>query len=598
MGGGDPETSLTGPARASFAVPRSIRAFRGGVSPDGQTLLIGANRRNPDGSEDPVSRIYRRAINDYEVTPVPGTDRVQQGVVSADGKWMAVITPVSEQSTQRQLVRLPIDGSSPPVKIATAGDNWNVLTWLENGDFLISLSSLTTFVRLPRGSETPGPEIPFDLGGRSAGAAFGLPLPGDRGVFVSVDIYHAQGWSREAWVLDLKTDKMHRLVENAGSIAYSPTGHIVFARGDTLMAAPFDLDRLALTGDVTALSRDLRIAAAWEHGEFTLSKNGTLVFMPGGLVGVDRRLISVDAAGTVTPFGSERRTFEQFPAVSRDGGRVAVVLANDRGNWEIWTADQNRPVLTRTVSLPNADAAVPIWAPGGQRLAFTRFSQDKDDGVYVQNADGSGTPRLVMRTDGPGVFVTASSWERDGAGLLVMKVDGAKNSIHRVAVAAEGQLSAPRALRTTSYMDLNATLSPDGRFIAFESNESGKFEIYVALWSADGLAGRPLMVSSGGSASLLGPGGVGIGWAGDSRRLFFGTPEQKVMSVMVDASPTLTASRPVVVHDLKKLRASGWNVLPNGGLLAIQRSEAEDDTSTFSVVFNWFDELRARMGNR
>jgi hypothetical protein len=584
-------TGITGPVRASIAVPRSIRANGASVSPDGQRFGLVGTGRNPDGSEDSVPRIYARGIHDNEFKAVPGTERAQNIVGSSDGQWLAIVKPASEQSTQRQLVKVRVDGSSPPVRIASMTDAWHHMVWLESGDFLVGTRDGTKYFRLPKGSDTPGPEIPFDLGGANGFAVFGSRLPGDRGVLFFVEVHSVRGWSRDVWVLDLTTNKAHRLVENVGTVAYAPTGHLVFSRGDTLMAAPFDLVSLAVTGDLTAISGDLRILASWDHGVFALSDNGTLVFPPGGLLGTDRRVVSIDAAGTVTPFGVERRGFELWPVPSEDGERIAVIMANEKNNYEIWTADRDRPRFVRTLSIPGADLGGPRWSPDGKWLAYSRGAQDKDDGVYVVNADGSGPAQMVISSAGAAVNALATSWSRDSSGVFVTKSIGQNfGRLLFVPLPVGGTPAAPRELRPGSNGDFNAQLSPSGHAIAFQSNQSGKSEVYVASYGTDGAMGRPLMVSS--------DGGGGIGWAADGRRLFFGSSEGKLMLVTVEAKPALTASTPVVVHDLKKLRTTGWGIQPDGRLLIIQRSEAEDDVTHFSVVFNWFDELRARMAKR
>jgi hypothetical protein len=590
-GARDTAPAAAGPVRASIAVARSIRAVGiGGITPDGRTVIIGGYLRNPDGTEDRVTRLYTRRMDDYEFKPLPGTEQATTARISADGRWLAVVTPVSDQSTQRQLVKVPIDGSSPPVKIANmdAGWAWNGIAWLESGDFLISSQNGTTFVRLPRGGGAPGPETPFNLGNSAGLASFGSPLPNDRGVFLSVSTYNARGWQSDAWVFDPATNKAHRLIENAGSITYSPTGHVVFSRGETLMAAPFDLGSLTVTGEVTALSRDLRITSAWAHGNFSLSQNGTLMFAPGGLLGTDRRLVSIDAAGAITPFGTERRGYEIDPVVSRDGRQVAVVLTNEKGTNEIWAATRDRPILRRLIAIPNVDCLESQWSPNGQLLAFARFAQDKDDGVYVQNADGTGAPRLVFRSEVVGVYVWPSSWTRDGSGLIVSKLHNGKNSLWFVPVTANGAPAAPRAVRTTPYSDKNGRLSPDDRFMAYYSDESGRGEIYVATYDAGGVLGAPLRASNGSDGS--------VAWASDGR-LFFSNLEGRLMSVTVDARPALAVSAPVAGLDLKKLRVAGWSMLPDGRVFANERSEAENELTSFSVVFNWFDELRARMAN-
>jgi hypothetical protein len=148
----------------------------------------------------------------------------------------------------------------------------------------------------------------------------------------------------------------------------------------------------------------------------------------------------------------------------------------------------------------------------------------------------------------------------------------------------------PRALRATSYAEWNGRFSPDGHLIAFHSDESGKNEIYIARYAADGTLGPPLMVSSGGAA--------GGAWSADSRRFLYANPDGRLVSVTVNATPALSASAPVVTLDLKKMRVTGWDVLPDGRVFGIQRAEGEDDIASFSVVLNWFDELRALLAKR
>jgi hypothetical protein len=138
-----------------------------------------------------------------------------------------------------------------------------------------------------------------------------------------------------------------------------------------------------------------------------------------------------------------------------------------------------------------------------------------------------------------------------------------------------------------------AKLSPDGSLVAFTSNESGNYEIYVASFLPDGTLGQPLMVPGGANVQLF-P-GASMDWAGDSRRLFYDSIPYKVMSVTIETRPSLSASSPVVVLDMDKLRGFEWDALPDGRLLVIQKGEGEDNITQYNIVLNWFSELRERM---
>jgi dipeptidyl aminopeptidase/acylaminoacyl peptidase/predicted Ser/Thr protein kinase len=592
--------NLVGPARRggpserlhlSVAIPPGIRAVQAAITPDGRTAVILGRARGPDGTEEPLWRLYRRRLDGFGLEPIPGTEGVQGFVLSPDGRWVAFVAVLSEQSSQMRLVKAPIDGSSPPVALADWDVSWSTaLCWLEGGDILAATTAGKQFVRIPSGGGAPKPAVEFATGGLSGFNGMANRLPGDRGVLLRAESWGAHGYQNDVRLLDPGTGKVRALIENAGNPIYSPAQHLLFfSRGDALMAVPFDLHRLAVTGGVLALMDGVRTPNSWDNGSFDVSGDGTLVYPPGGRVGTQRTLVVVDAAGNQTPFAPERRGFETSPALSRDGRKAAVVVANAKGTYETWVADLDRPGLKRVLSLPAADCATPVWSPDGRRLAFSRTASDSADGIYAQPVDGSEAPRPILRPGSAVVFVSASSWAPDGSGLLVSRISGGKSDMLFVPLGPTGEPASPRVLLATPYSEGAGRFSPDGRLIAFVSDESGKNEIYVAPYRADGTLGPRVMVSSGG--------GVHPCWAGDSRRLFFSHDPYQLMSVTVSALPSLSASAPVVVHNLRKLRTGNqvFDVLPDGRLFIIQNGEEEDDITQFNVVLGWFDEVKGRM---
>jgi Tol biopolymer transport system component len=582
--------TMTGPIRLSVSVPSSIHATRAGITKDGTTLIVSGNARRPDGADEPRGRIYTRRLDEYEFKPIPGTEGVEGAAQSPDGRWLVFVATVSEQSTQKRIAKVPVDGSTPPVTLSDWDDDWGTsVAWLEDGDLLVSSNYGTKFFRLPTNGGAAKPPMAIDTGSMSGVRAFGQGLPGDRGVFVTMESWGSRGYQLDQWLLDPITGKARRLFENAGNAVYVPTGHIVFSRGAVLMAAPFDLQKLTVTGEVTALPGSVRTAVSWAHGAFTLSNDGTLVTAPGGRLGTDRALVTVDASGRVTKFAADARSYESAPRVSPDGRSVAVVISNTKGTYETWVAEADRPGLTRVLVLPNADCALPVWAPDAQQLAYQRTARDKDDGIYLQRADGTGSPQAILKSESPEVGVWPTSFAPDGSGMIASKFAGGKGDMLFVSISAAGSAATSRALHATPSSENDGRFSPDGRLVAFSSDESGRNEVYVAVYGIDGALGPAKTVSSGGGAQPA--------WANEGRRLFYYNGPNKVMSVDISVKPNLTASAPVLAYDLRKLRVNPteWDVMPDGRLLAIQKGEGEDDITDFNVVLHWLDELRSRV---
>jgi serine/threonine-protein kinase len=585
--------TMTGPIRLSVSIPSSIHATRAGITKDGTTLIVSGISRRPDGTDEPRGRIYTRRLDEYEFKAIPGTEGAEGVAQSPDGRWLVFVATVSEQSTQKRIAKVPIDGSTPPVTLSDWDDDWGTnVAWLEDGDLLVSSNFGTKFFRLPANGGAAKPPMAIDTGSTGGVRAFGQGLPGDRGVFVTMESWGSRGYELDQWLLDPKTGKARRLFENAGNAVYVPTGHVVFSRGAVLMPAPFDLQKLAVTGEVTALPGSVRTAVSWAHGAFTLSNDGTLVTAPGGRLGTDRALVTVDASGHVTKFVADARSYESAPRVSPDGRSVAVVVSNTKGTYETWVAAADRPGLRRVLVRPNADCSLPVWAPDAQQLAYQRNARDKDDGIYLQRADGTGLPQAILKSESPEVGVWPTSFAPDGSGIIVSKFAGGKGDLLFMSISAAGSATTPRVLRATPSSEFDGRFSPDGRLVALSSDESGRDEVYIAGYGADGALGPATMVSNGG--------GQQPAWANDGHRLFYYNEPNKVMSVDISVTPKLTAAAPVVAYDLKKLRVNPteWDIMPDGRLLAIQKGEGEDDITDFNVVLHWLDELRARVTKR
>ncbi len=582
------ESASHGVARVSVPVPEEIRAQLGLLSPDGRTIVIFGEPRKAAAGEDKRVRLYARRMDETAFRRLGGTEGVASLAFSEDGKWILFLAPISERTTQRQLSKVPLDGSAPPVPVVKADDAWiGRPVWLASGDILMATASAKRYVRIPSGGGPPSESKPFDAPGFDGQVGFRNVLPGDRGVLIQTASYDEGVYKIGVGVLDLKTGKVKILIHDGGSPDYSPTGHLLFSRRDALFAVPFDLGRLEVKGTPVAMHGGLRVAATWGHTEFKFAPNGTLLYSLGGQIGQERQAVIVDAAGKVTEWSGERQPFEANLSVAPDGSRFASIVADAGAIYEIWVSEQGRPVSRRVVAVPGVDCNGATWSPDGARLAYAQSGKAGENGIYVTHSNGSGKSKLLVKgsQDSP-VFPT--SWSPSGDLLLLTRISAGKFELLAAPTAGEHEVEAKSVFGAQASTG-GAVFSPDGRMIAYLSDETGKFEMFVCGWGSGGAVGQPLMVSQGGATAAL-------GWSPDGRRVYYSTEQDQIMTVAITTASVLNATSPTVAWDMDALRiVSGLTtILPDGRLLAIRKGDGEDEITQFDLALNYLDELRAK----
>jgi Tol biopolymer transport system component len=539
--------------------------------------------------------MYTRPFNKTSFEPIRGTEGAMGFGLSPDGHWAVFAAPISERTAQTRLFKVPLDGSAPPVPVADWRDDWRgAALWLPSGDLIVAADRGKSFLRIPLGGQPPTNAKKFDVADSTAFFFLIGLLPGNRAAFLQAMFYERGGYHQGIGIVDLKTGKTRILFPDGGSPRYAPTGHLLFARRDVLYAAPFDLNKLAVTGEPQPVMDGLRVGADWMNATFSLSRNGTLQIAPGGAGWVDRHAVIVGPGGTVSEWSGERQAFESSMAVSPSGNRFAGVISNTKPLYEIWVSDRGRRVSRRVIALPDADCDTPCWSPDGSRIAFQKVARTAADGLYVASATGAEPPRLLFRT-GPENGIVPLSWSPDGSHILVaMRVAG-KQQLASIpgsvfAGAASQQLPPmPPPLFEGGAEYGGGSFAPDGRSIAFVSDETGRREVYVCGWGSNAPAGDPLVVSEGG--------GEHPRWSRDGRRLYYRTPQNKILSVSIATKPELNASAPSLAWDLDAFRIAADNlfdILPDGSLLGIQKAENEDEITRFDITLNFFEELKQR----
>jgi serine/threonine-protein kinase len=583
------------PSHLAIPVPAGLEPGQWGLTPDGRRLVLGGVPRSSGSGRAPIPGIYLRNLGDDRFEKLPGTERAEGFLLSPDGRSLAFWAPYSSETSLRKLARIPLDGGSPPLTVADVDQAWGPGIWLTDREILMLFEDGRQFLRLPAGGGHPGPPVDIDSGEFPGRFNFPRRLPRNDAVLVNAITYDGDGYNIGVGVLEVRTGQAKILVEQGGSAAYSPTGHLLFARSETLLAAPFDLERLEVTGEPVAMMGGLRTTAAWAPGDFAVTPQGSLVYPPGGVIGAQRRIMLADAAGEVMPLTEDRRAFEDIPGsfnLAGDGRRIAAVAANPKGVFEIWASGLDRPELRRVVALRGADATSPIWSPDGEWLAFNRTARDENDGIYRQRA-GGGPPQLLLKTENP--FTTRlypECWTRDQRTLVFGKSDEGRFSVWKLPLDARGEPAGEPAPLLTGQHDFGrSALSPDDRWFAYLSTEGGVSELYLAAWRSDGSLGAPARITSGVS--------VGPQWSLDGRTLYYVAGHKQMMSITIDTDGRPTAGEPEVLFDLTghRIPSPSWNssILPDGRLIFVQKGEEETDLTHYNVILNWSQQLSERV---
>ena len=574
--------------RLSIPLPPDLRVPLALITPDGQTFVILGIERNPEQGRPPHSQIYVRRLNDTRYEPLRGTERSWAFVLSPDGKWIEYVANVSERSSEMRMFKVPVDGSAPPIAVSSVEESWARPILLHSGDQLIPFANGKQYVRLPAGGGSASKPISF--GTDELVQDFTSVLPGDRGVLLVTRSYETSSSRTNLCVLDLKSGKTKLLVPDAGMSQYSSTGHILFQRGDALLAVPFDPGALKVTGPPVAMLDGLRTFAGYSFSSLQLTRTGMLVYLLGGDVSKDRQAVLVGGDGTVSEWSSERQPYLATLSASPDGKRFAFHITVNGIN-EIWISERGGDRAHRLVAVPGSHCGFPVWSPDGNQVAFYQEGRDQR-AIYVIDAEGTSAARRVATMPATGMSLL-SSWSPDGRVLLVTQYDAYRGVLYALDVsnasASELQplFGGRPGIGWTSF-------SPDGRSIAYTSDETGRENVFVSGWDANAKkpSGRPFQVSRTGGAFPR--------WSHDGIRLFFQTPENKILAATVSKGAGLSASSPVVAWDLDKIGAAVesvspfYDVLPDGRLLVIRRGAEEDDVTRYEVALNFDEEVKSK----
>ncbi len=560
------------PVRSLILQPdKTLFAFDGSeggpvLSPDGTRLVFPAN--DASGKE----ALWVRPLDSLSSQRLDGTDGATFPFWSPDNRHIAFFQ-------DGKLKKIDVTGG-PAVTLCDVGDARGG-AWSRNDVIVFapgSLSSGLSRVDAAGGAPTP---IPTHKG---TGSAFSNRWPkflpdGKHFLYLSGDLTAVGTSKLGIYVGELGSDEQQFLVQADSNALYAPPGYLLYLRGSTLMAQPFDAGSQKLKGEAFPVAEQVDSPQLFRLGYFAVSQTGMMVYQTGGAAS-SGQFVWFDSDGkpgtTVSEPGAEGE-----PELSPDGRRLAYQLSESGGkSADIWILDLERGVRTRFTFGPEV-ADTPVWSPDGSRIAYDLIQKGRGD-IYVKNSSGAGSAELLYQSE---ANKTPVDWSRDGRYILFDSLDPQGKTKYDIWVLPMFGDRKPFPFIHSEFEEPEAMFSPDTHWVAFESNESGNYEIYLSPFPA---GGGKWQVSQGGGVQPI--------WNRDGRTLYYIAPGGKLMAVSIEekgSAVEIGTPRMLFQTTLADAGPFGraYSVTPDGKRFLVEKQE-RGTAPPLTLVANWTSGLK------
>jgi serine/threonine-protein kinase len=576
-----PEQVETPPQTSRFAVVAPGERLDGSgrvpmsVSRDGRRVVYSGSQQLMVRSFDELTP---RAIPGTESMPAPAGERGNTGfavqpILSPDGQTVAY-------SQGPQLKRVAVSGGVPTV-ICTCGTQYGA-TWSNDNSILFGRGAGPgNRGGVWRVSADGG--TPEELIATEPGRIVLWPQLLPDGDHVLFTLTRGEHWDQaDVVVQSLASGQRRVLVAGGIDGRYTSSGHLVYGKDGVLHAVKLDPASLQVSGSATPVLAGVAqqtSAGSWGGFAYTVSDEGTLVYIPAEAAAIRRVLVWVDRTGREEPLPTEPRAF-QYPRFSPDGARVALDLRDQQN--DVWSWDLVRSTLTR-VTIGRRAGGPAIWNRDGGSVIF---GPDVDGMINLHLQPVTGGPPRRLAASPNTQF--ADDLTPDGQWLVLAERDPRTGfDLRRLRMDGPAE---PGDLLKTPFNELNADVSPDGRWIAYQSDESGRYEVYV----------RPFPQVDDGRWQVSSTGGTRPLWSRDGRELFFLDPGRRMTSVTVHRASPIAFGAPHALFETAHLGLEGqernFDLAPDGTrFLLVRNLPPPDDVPTVVLVQNWFAELRSRV---
>ena len=532
------------------------------LSPDGTKVVFA-------GSRDGHNQLFVRSMGQLVETPIPDTTGAFYPFFSPDGQWVGFFTGYPGRG---KLKKVPIAGGAA-VTLCECANAPMGASWGSDDSIVFAATGASGLSRISASGGSPAVVTTLDSAQGQESHRFPQVLPGARAVLFTI----GTGPGDDAQIAGqvLATGERRVLVRGSASARFVGEGRLVYARGGTLFAVPFDPLRLLVSGSAVELVDGV---AENSDGvpEYSFSTTGDLVYVPGpaGFDARSRRTFAwVDRKGAIEPIAAPPALYST-PSLSFDGQRIAFHIEATKN--DVWTYDFARATTTR---MTYGRHLFPIWTPDGKRLTFASGGAGSAN-LFWGHADGSGAEERLTTSNNE---QWPESWSPDGRTLAFDERDPI-SGFDIWTVSLDGDRK-PRPFLKTPYNEFRPRFSPDGRWLAYQSNETGRLEVYVRPFPGPGA--KTKVSTDGGGVPKWGP---------DGRELFYRNP-QGVFVVPIAPGSSFAVGVPQKLFQWPftgNMNTSGFEVAPDGRRLLMMREDPTPAPRQINVILDWFDARNAR----
>jgi serine/threonine protein kinase/Tol biopolymer transport system component len=548
------------------------------LSPDGTLLALLAS------GADQKRRIYVRALDQLQATALSGTENATHPFFSPDGQWLGFFA-------DGKLKKISAQGGAA-VTLCDA-PNGRGGSWGDDGTIVFTPDLQVALSKVSSAGGTPQPLTTLDKQAGEITQRWPQVLPGGKAVLFTSNATAGAGAGFEDAdiVVYSMASGQRKTLQRGGFFArYLPSGHVAYMHESSLFVVPFDLKRLEVTGQPVPILEGVANAPADGGAQFSFSDTGNLVYVAGGGGGQNVSIYWMDREGKFIPFRETPGSYYN-PAFSPDGKRLALDIFDGKRR-DIWVNEWERDTLTR-LTFAGERNTNPVWTPDGQRIVYSSQEKGGTYNLWWIRADGGGNAQRLAESKGSQY---AGSWRPDGK-VLAFTQSNPGTILDIMTLPIEGNEKSgwkpgePKPFLNSPFIEQAPAFSPDGRWLAYHSTESGIYEVYV----------RPFP-GPGGKWQISTGGGTLPKWSSNGKELFYRTPDSKIMVITYTASgDSFHAEKPHLWSPgqfTNQGATYNFDLHPDGKRFAVLKAPGTEQTAAVnkvSFVFNFFDELRSKV---